>query len=187
MIRLLLSVLFVGLSALILAFLQSTTPSYAVLTGPIVTAGVQNDVVSSETFSIKVDKIVAAKTISFTRYGKPTERQTEGVWVIVNVELQARRETMTLQAAAIRGASGRLYRQSHRVDGAPRRVPTKELQPGLPTKGLLVFEMPEDEMHDMTLIVSRQQAPQLDSEIRVKLDQGSVETRARAEIGDNGV
>lgn len=187
MIRLLLSLLLVGVTALILAFLQSTTPSYAVLTGPIETTGLQKDTVASKTFSIKVGKIVRTKAISFTRYGQPVERQTDGVWLIVNVELQSKYETMTIQAAAIEGASGRLYRQSHRADGAPRLIPSKDLQPGLPSTGIFIFELPENETRRMTLVVSKQPSPQLESEIRIKLDQDSIETRDRAEIGNNGV
>ncbi len=187
MIRLLFSLLLIGLSALILAFLQSTTPSYAILTGPIIRAGQQKDTVSSRTFSSKVDKIIRAKMLAFTRYGKQIERQSEGVWVIASVELQTKRETMTIQAAAIQGASGRLYQQSHRADGAPRLVSTKTLQPGLSSTGIIIFEMPEDDAHDMTLIVSKQPSPQLDAEIHVKLDQSVIEMRDRAEIGDNGI
>ncbi|MBB6488697.1 hypothetical protein [Rhizobium lusitanum] len=185
--RLLLSLLLIGLSALLLAFLQSTTPSYALLTGPIKTVGQQKDTLSSRTFSIKVDKIIRARILAFTRYGKPIERQSEGVWVIAGVELQTKRETMTIQAAAIKGASGRLYRQSHRADGAPRLASTKMLQPGLSSAGIMIFELPEEDAHDMTLIVSKQPSPQLASEIHVKLDQHTVETRDRAEIGDNGI
>ncbi|MFB2566944.1 hypothetical protein [Rhizobium sp. IMFF44] len=187
MIRLLLSLLLVGMTALLLAFLQSTTPSYAVLTGPIETSGLQKDTVSSKTFSVKVAKLLRAKTIAFTSYGKPVERQTEGVWLIVSVELQSKYDTMTIQAAAIEGASGRSYRQTHRADGAPRLLSSKDLQPGLPTTGIFIFELPEDETSNMTLVLSRQPSPQLDSEIRVKLDGGSVETRDRVEIGNNGV
>ncbi|NLS18581.1 hypothetical protein HGP16_18655 [Rhizobium sp. P40RR-XXII] len=185
--RLLLALVLVGLAALILAFLQSTTPSYAVLTGPIETIGRQKDAVSSRTFRIKVHKIICAKTLAFTRYGKPIERQTEGVWVIASVELQTRQETMKIQAAAIEGASGRLYRQSHRADGAPGLVSTKTLQPGLSSTGIIIFELPEADAHDITLVVSKQPSPQLDSEIRVKLNQSAIEIRDRAEIGDNGV
>jgi hypothetical protein len=187
LIRLLLSLLFGGVTALLLAFLQSTTPSYAILTGPIETAGLQKDTVSSRTFSVKVAKVLRTKTIAFAPYGKSIERQTEGVWLIVSVELQSNYDTMTIQAAAIEGASGRLYRQSHRADGAPRLMPSKDLQPGLPTTGIFIFELPEGETSDMTLVLSRQPSPQLDSEIRVKLDGASVETRDRVEIGANGV
>lgn len=186
MIRLLLFLPLIGLSALMLAFLQSTTPSYAILTGPIATVGQQKDTVSSRTFSIKVDKIIRARTLAFTRYGKPIERQSAGVWVIASVELQTKQETMTIQAAAIRGASGRLYRQTHRADGAPRLVSTKTLQPGLSSTGIMIFELPEEDAHDMTLIVSKKPSPQLDSEISIKLDQSTVETRDRTEIGDIG-
>lgn len=187
MIRLLLSLLLIGATALLLAFLQSTTPSYAVLTGPIETTGLQKDAVSSKTFSVKVAKVLRAKTIAFTSYGKPIERQSEGIWLIVSVELQSRYDTMTVQAAAIEGASGRLYRQTHRADGAPRLMPSKDLQPGLPTTGIFIFELPENETQRITLVLSRQPSPQLDSEIRVKLDSGTVETRDRAEIGNNGI
>lgn len=185
--RLVLSLLLVGTTALALSFLQSTTPSYAVLTGPIETTGLQKDTVSSGTFSIKVDKVVRAKTIAFARYGQPLERQTDGVWLIVSVELQPRYETMTIQSAAIEGASGRLYRQTHRADDAPRSISSKDLQPGLPTAGLFIFELPEEETRDMMLVVSRQPSPQLESEIRVKLDQNGIEARDRAEIGKNGL
>lgn len=185
--RLLLSLLLVGATALALSFLQSTTPSYAVLTGPIETTGRQKDTVASQTFSIKVGKVVCAKTIAFARYGQPVERQTGGVWVIVSVELQPRYETMTIQSATIEGASGRLYRQTHRADNAPRSVASKDLQPGLPTAGIFIFELPETETRDMTLIVSRKPWPQLESEIHVELDQNGIETRDRAEIGKNGL
>ncbi|MBN9044170.1 MAG: hypothetical protein J0H18_00715 [Rhizobiales bacterium] len=187
MIRPLLLLLCTAVAVAALAFLQSTTPSYTLLTGPVETDGVQKDTVSSRTFAIKVKKVIRAETISFTRYGQPTERQTGGCWLIVSVELQSKRETMSIRGAAIEGASGRLYRQSLRVDGAPRLVSDKRIQPGLTTRGLFVFELPEPETQDMTLVVSRQPSPRLESEIRVKLDRNGVEKRGHVEIGGNDI
>lgn len=183
-IRLGVSAVSVVLVGLLLAFFQSTTPRYAKLTGPIVTTGAQAQTVASTTFSIKVTKVERARTVAYKRFGRSTERQTQGIWVIVSSELRSMQETMQVREAAIRGASGRLYRQSRRVGDAPQQVVEKFLQPGLPTTGIFIFELPEQETSDMTLVVSRQLGPQLDDEIGVTLDQNGIVTRDRLEIAN---
>lgn len=187
MMRLLTSLLLVVAAFAVLAFLHSTTPSYAVLTGPLETFGPQRQTVESDVFSLKANKVLRAKTLAFKRYGSPVSLDTQGIFVIVTADAETKHETMPLRAAAIEGASGRLYRQSHRADGAPQLFSDKTLQPGLPASGLFIFEMPEDETAGMTLIVSRQPGPQLDAEIHIRLDQNGIETRKIAEIGENGL
>ena len=185
--RLLLSVLMIALAGAILLFLQSTTPPYAMLTGPIRTDGVQGDTVTSRTFSAKVDKAVQAKTIAYRRFGKDAERDTSGAWLLIAVEMRVDQQTMPIRAATIRGASGRLYRQSRRADGAPQLLSAKMVQPGLPTTGLLVFEVPEEETADMTLLLSSQYSPQLQDEIAIALDTKKIVVRDRAVIGNDGI
>jgi hypothetical protein len=184
--RLIVLMTMVAASAVILAALQATTPPYAMLTGPIKTAGRQADTVSSTTFSAQVKQVRTAKSISYAQYGRPIERQTEGVWVVVSADLRAKLETMSIGAATIVGASGRLYRQSRRVDGAPGLFSTKTAQPGLPTTGIFVFELPEAEARSMVLLLSRQYSPQLDDEISIPLDQAGIVPQDRLEIGKNG-
>lgn len=185
--RLLLSAGMIALAGAILLFLQSTTPPYAMLTGPIRTDGAQGDIVASRTFSAKVDKAVQAKTIAYKRFGKDVERDTSGAWLLVAVEMRADRQTMPIRAATIRGASGRLYRQSRRADSAPQLLSTKTVQPGLPTTGLLVFELPEAETADMTLLLSSQYSPQLQDEIAIALDTKKIAVRDKAVIGNDGL
>jgi hypothetical protein len=187
MIRGLLLFVMLAAAGAALAFFQSTTPRYAMLTGPIRTAGAQADTVSSDAFSVKVNKVLRANTITFKRYGRHVERQTNGVWLLVSTELWAKWETMPVRAAAIRGASGRLYRQSHRADGAPQLLSNKTLQPGLPTAGIIVFELPEEETAEMTLVLSRQPFPRLEDEISVSLDEANIPVRDRLEIDDDGI
>jgi hypothetical protein len=175
------------LAVVILLFLQSTTPPYAMLTGAITTTGAQGDLVSSRTFSARVEKAVQAKTIAYRRFGREVNRETGGVWVLVAVEVNVGRQTMPIRGATIRGASGRLYRQTRRADGAPQLLSTKTVQPGLPTKGLLAFELPEGETADMTLLLSGQYAPQLQDEIAIRLDTGKIAVRETAVIGDDGL
>lgn len=56
-----LATLIMGLT---LAALKATTPSYATLTGPIRTTGRQVETVSGATFSVKVHRVVGARTIA---------------------------------------------------------------------------------------------------------------------------
>ncbi len=186
MTRWLLCAVFLLAAVAALSAMQATTPRYAALTGPIVTSGLQGKAVADATFGVDVLKVVRAREIAVRSVGGITERQTQGIWVIVTSRVEARHETMPLRVAAIRGASGRLYQQSRRADGAGARISDFDLQPGLPAKGIFVFEMPQEETRDMTLILSSQLGPQLDSEIHVALDQNGIVTLDRADLTANG-
>ncbi len=74
----------------------------------------------------------------------------------------------------------------HTRDGVPGEG-TKTVQPGLPTTGLLVFEMPEAETSDMTLLLSSQYGPQLQDEIAIALDPKKIAVRDKAVIGNDGL
>jgi hypothetical protein len=173
--------------AVILAALKATTPSYATLTGPIRTTGRQVETVSGTTFSVKVHRVVGARTIAYDAFGRSAELQSSGVWVVISAELQAFQQTMPVRAATLVGASGRLYRQSRRPDGVPNLLSTKVVQPGLPTTGIFVFELPEDETRNMELVISEQYDPQLKDEIRMSLEPDAALPRDRLEIGKNGI
>jgi hypothetical protein len=52
---------------------------------------------------------------------------------------------------------------------------------------LLVFELPEDEVSDMTLLLSGQYSPQLQDELEIALDTTKIAVRDRATIGNDGL
>lgn len=172
---------------ILLATLQTTTPPYAVLTGPIRTNGSASETVAARTFSLDVRDIAKARTIAYDQFGKAVELETSGVWIVVSAELRGFEQTMPIRAATIVGTSGRLYRQSERAGGAPNILSLKTLQPGLPTTGLFIFELPEDETAEMTLRVSEQYDPQLQDEIAVSLAPDATAPQERLEIGPNGI
>lgn len=173
-------------SAALLAALQTTTPPYALLTGPIQTTGSQSETVSSRTFSVRINSLQNARTIAYERFGRSVELQSSGIWIVVSAELQAFDQTMPVRAATLIGASGRRYRQSRRAGDAPGIISAKLVQPGLPTTGLFVFEIPEDETRGMELVLSEQYDPQLKDEILMSLDELGTSPRARLELGKNG-
>ena len=173
--------------AALLAALQATTPPYAMLTGPIRTTGHQTETVLSTTFSVKVHRVLKARTIAYTRFGRAVQLQSSGVWIVVSAELRAFQKTMPIRAATLIGASGRSYRQSRRAGEAPGILSAKVVQPGLPTTGIFVFELPDDETLGMKLVLSEQYDPQLKDEIGVFLEDDGTASRDRLEIGKDGV
>lgn len=187
MMRAVLTVFTILAAAALLAALQASTPPYAILTGPILTTGQQNETVSSTTFSVKINRVVQAHKIAYQQFGRAYDLQSSGVWVIVSVELWGFQKTMPVRAATLIGATGRLYRQSRRAGEAPNLLSTKTVQPGLPTTGILVFELPEDETRGMKLVLSEQYDPQLKDQISVSLEEDGVAPRKTLEIGKNGI
>ncbi|KQN72597.1 hypothetical protein [Devosia sp. Leaf64] len=183
----LLRIFALGMTALVLAMLQTTTPPYAMLTGPIKTAGPQSERVTSATFAIDVATVKQARVLAYDQFGKAVELDTSGMWVVVSAKLEDFRQTMPVRAATLIGASGRRYRQSQRAGGAPDVLASKIVQPGLPTTGLFVFEIPEDELSKMTLVVSEQYDPQLQDEISVSLTPLPGSPQDRLDIGPDGI
>lgn len=179
------TLLFILAAAALLVFFQWTTPTYAVLTGPLETAGSQDETVASKRFAAKVDKVFTAKALTYHRFGRDYDRQTDGRWLVVTIQLEALQETMPMNAATIEGASGRLYRQSSRTGDAPQLFIARDLQPGLPARGIFIFELPDAETQRMDLILSEQRDPQLDAQVRISLDTARIEARDTLEIGDD--
>ncbi len=135
-------------------------------------------------FGAKVGPVKMSKSIAFIQFGKPIERTTSGIWIVVSAQLQAFNETTHVRAATITGTSGRMYRQSSRAQGA---LSEKSVQPGLPTKGVFVFELPESETSHMVLALSQQYAPQLADQLDILLEPDTSAPKAVLEIGKDGM
>jgi hypothetical protein len=149
----------------LLAALRFTTPSYAELTGPLDRAGEIGVTVEARNFAAKVGEARFARRIKARVISRPVERDTSGVWAVVPVEVWATEETATLMGATWRGPSGRRYAQSARLESAKPIVTGKPLQPGLPRRGVMIFEMPEDEATGGRLLLSVSPDPRLDSRL----------------------
>jgi hypothetical protein len=187
MMRWMLTVSFIVAAGVVLAVLQFTTPTYAYLTGPIEIDGVQGKPVARGPFKIEIDRVLLADTLVFKRFGKPIERQTDGVWVIVQGVAGARHISKHIGYAALKGASGRIYVQTNRADGPQYLMKTRNLEPGLTSHGIFVFEVAKGETRDMTLLLSETPGPQLDTQLHIALSQDGIERRDRLEVRDDGI
>ncbi|MGH6761163.1 MAG: hypothetical protein ACRECW_06175 [Phyllobacterium sp.] len=151
-----------------LAALRGTTPSYAYLTGPIGISGAAHENVVGRTLAAEVGTVRLAKVLRAKLYGKDVERDTSGIWAVVNSKIEATSQTATMQFAVWLGPSGRQYAATRRLEGAPGFLLGATLQPGLPRNGIFIFELPPDEIENGVLLLSTSPLRTLDTELRLQ-------------------
>lgn len=159
----------VFLIAILLCYgMQTTKPHYADLTGPIPAYGVISNTVHTRTFDIGVDKVVFARTLKFDQFGKQKLLTTGGVWAIVTAKLAATKDSAMVAAATWQGPDGLSYRASERASLAAGGLPIA-LDPGVPGKTRMVFEILPSQADEAMLLVSGKLFAPLDSEARIAL------------------
>ncbi|TCR67589.1 hypothetical protein [Bosea sp. BK604] len=176
MIRLLTRLAGIVIAAALLFAMQRTTPGYSEITGPIPVSGAMGQSIAARGFSFRADKLILADRIRWRAYGRDIERDSSGLWAVVVAEMEGRPASVTANGALWRSASGRRYTPSQRLATAPRQLGANRLEPGLPQRGLLIFEIPREEADDATLLVSLIRWPRLDSEIRMPLARDRTES-----------
>lgn len=174
-------------AAALLWLMRWTTPGYAELTGPLPVYGAQGARVAGRTLAARAVSVRLADTISMDRFGKKVVMDTSGVFAAVAVEAEAVGRSGSIAAATLVGASGRRYRHTTRVaSGAATLLMSRTLQPGLPQAGLLIFELPADEVPGAELRLSRTLDTRLDSELRIRLDAANLPPPRPMEISRGG-
>jgi hypothetical protein len=173
--RLLLQCTAVLAAAALLFGMQRTTPGYAEITGPIPLAGKPGEVVEGRSFAVKVEKLVLAEKLRYRAYGRDLERDTAGIWAVVVANLEGRPESTTISGAMLRSASGLRFEASRRVPGAPRQFGGDRLEPGLPRRGIFVFELPREEAQGVTLQLAPGRWPRLDTLVEIAIPREAAE------------
>ena len=150
--------------------MSRTTPGFVDLTAPFVSEGEPGEWVNTRTFGVRVDKPYLVRTLRQERFGRVEERTTGGVWVIVKVDAVAIHHPGMIGAFAIETREGKRYQHTERIR-LPLQVGLlgRELQPEMPVPALLVFEVPESQIMDLTLIAGEREIPHLTSEARIPL------------------
>jgi len=153
-----------------ITFMSRTTPGFVALTAPFVTRGEPGAWVNTRTFGVRVDKPYLVRTLRQQRFGRVEERTTGGVWVIVKVDAVAIRQPGMIGGFALETGAGKRYQHTERI-----RLPSqvgllgRELQPEMPVPALLVFEVPENQVSNLTLIAGEREIPHLSAEARIPL------------------
>jgi hypothetical protein len=162
-----------------IVLMSRTTPGFVDLTAPFVSRGDPGEWVNTRTFGVRVDRPYLVRTLRQTRFGRVEERTTSGVWVIVKVDAVAIHQPGMIGGFALETRDGKCYDHTARVR-LPAQVGLlgRELQPELPVPALLVFEVPESQVSDLTLIAGEREIPHLTSEARIPLRWGNANPSA---------
>jgi hypothetical protein len=185
MIRVFGYLLAIAIAAGLLLAMQRSTPGYAELTGPIPVVGKVGDLIETRRFDVTLEAIRFARRLHFTRYGRNQERDTTGVWAVVTAKFSARNASVTVNSATWQGPTALRYSASSRVENAPGVLLGRRLEPGSsPQRGLIIFEIPADQVADATLLVSETNWPRLDSEARISLSNPATGTALVADMLD---
>ncbi len=157
------------LAVMLLVGMQRYTPSYAEITGPIPLKGNLGETLTGRIFSVRGDKVLLAEKLRFKAYGREVERDTGGVFALVIARLEAQPASVNVGSAIWRSAQGVRFVASPRVQGAPRLLGTDRLEPGLPQRGLFIFEVPREAVAGATLLVASSRWPRLDTQVEIAL------------------
>lgn len=159
------------LAAVLLAGMQRYTPGYAEITGPIPLRGELGETLAGRGFAVRADKVLLAETLRFKAYGREVARDTGGVFALVIARLEAQPASINVGSAIWRSAGGARFVASPRMQGAPRLLGTDRLEPGLPQRGVFIFEVPREAVSGATLLVAASRWPRLDSQVEIALPQ----------------
>jgi hypothetical protein len=158
------------ISAALLLAMRETTPNYDARVGPVIERGKPGKFVHGRRFAARVDAVATASRLRFTRAADTVEqRDSSGTWLIVQASAMAVREPSLIGSAAILTRDGRRYDTSGRLYTAPGQLTARELQPGVASQGLLIFELPADAVAGATLVLAANRLDRLDSELRIAL------------------
>ncbi|MCB5362717.1 hypothetical protein H0484_02970 [Pusillimonas sp. CC-YST705] len=152
------------LGVVVLAALMASTPGYDDAFKPLRQTVQHGESAHGRLFSVRFVDWMTAERLAYQLYGKPTTKDTQGVFLLADFQVSDVRESVSL-SAAWQGPSGRRYAQTARLEDAPSALKSRQFHPGIETKGRAIFELPPDEIAGGTLLVSRKGLNVLDTEL----------------------
>lgn len=155
------------IAAAVLYGLQHTRPLYSQITSPIVVSGAMKEKVDASAFSLSLDSVRVTRTLSAETFGTTKPYTTSGVWVVAEGRADAKLETLGLTSGEWLSRAGIRYALTDRIPASIDMMPGDVIQPGLPRRILLIFEVPENAVVGGSVVVARTKLYPLDNEVRV--------------------
>ena len=149
--------------------LQMSKPHYADLIGPIPVRGKVGDTVVGRSFEVRAEKLEFARNLKADQFGKTKVLTTGGVWAVVTVEFAARDRSTSVAVASWRGPTGLTYDRTERLSFITNGFLPVNVDPGLPRKARLVFEVRPEEAGNATVQISSKLLAALDSQAEISI------------------
>ncbi|RFS83611.1 hypothetical protein D0T12_21570 [Actinomadura spongiicola] len=120
---------------------------------PIRSGGTVGEEVRNRFFSIRVEKVEAARSLSpGLSLGDPPPVGTDGIYLIVRVRATSHREPLELRSAELETPGGYTFRDDPRM-GSASTVSPPTFEPVIWTPTVFVFELPKHRLEGAHLVV----------------------------------
>lgn len=152
-------------------WLHSLIPGFrAAELDPIRTGGTIGQEVGNRDFSVRVEKVEAARSLAPAfSLRDPPPIGTEGIYLIVLIRATSHREPMQLRTAQLETPGGYVFKQDPRP-GTASTGSQPTFQPMIWTPAALVFELPKKRLEGARLVVgSGGLLPQLSAAAEIDL------------------
>ena len=149
--------------------LQVSKPHYAELIAPVPIRGKVGETIVGSSFEVRVEKLEFARKLKTDRFGETKVLTTGGVWAVVTVAFAATDRSTSVAVASWRGSSGLTYDHTERLSFINNGFLPVTVDPGLPRKARLVFEVSPEEVGNATLLISSKLLAALDSQAEISL------------------
>lgn len=160
-------VLIAAATSLLLAGMMLTNPDYNSAVRPFEIEVAPGETGQTRLIGGRIEGWRTADAITFPASGKPVRRDTQGIFLIVDLRLHGTTESTMLQATWL-GTSGRRYAATKRISGAFLQIQDLWLQPGLTSRAIAIFELPADEIPDGALLLSDRIDAPLDGRLHLR-------------------
>ncbi|WP_158602899.1 hypothetical protein [Jiangella rhizosphaerae] len=141
-------------------------------TGPFVDAAAAGEPVVVEPVRVTVHGARAATVLA----DGLDEKDSEGIWIAVDVTASALDEPAVIAGMALRDRRGREYASSNRATNPMIGTP---FDPRVPERGEVVFEVPSDALGRLTLVISPdapgRTVPRAEAEVALRVDEAGGE------------
>ena len=135
----------VSVGAAALGMMMNTVPDYNSSFQPLAVFANDEGVGDSSLFRAELKGLRTADRVVYQSFGQEVSRDTSAVFLVAELDITGGSSSRPLQAVW-RGATGRQYNQSARVENAPRDLSLRSVEPGLTDRVIAIFELPEDEI-----------------------------------------
>jgi hypothetical protein len=167
--------------AALLAGMMLTNPDYNSAVRPFESRVSPGEAGQTRLIDGRIEGWRTADVIAFLRFGSMLRRDTQGVFLIVDLKLSGTTESTQLRATWI-GASGRRYDSTARIDGAFLLIQDLWLQPGLESTAMAIFELPPDEIPGGAILLADRIAAPLDGQLRLSAPEDAPPHLAELEL-----
>ena len=168
----------VVISVVMMVWMDRHRPNLTANQAPFPTRGTIGSAVRGRDFAIAVERVALTRALEVPgtlSSAPPQRRETDGVWLLVDARLEALREPTMLPgglvgAPSLRTRDGAVYAAAG--GRMPMGVPlltSANAAPGMPARGVMVFELPLDRVAGAVLVASRRVLAELDSTVEIDL------------------